>query len=138
MLVYTCFHVFSPFSAHFYPPLHHNGKGSIVHVGGSGGMQQRVHLSKKYITVVFLGGGGSGGGKAQGGHLYEMGDLMCNLAEHLMCVIITHTPTAIRSSIVVLHCQLLVARLCSLCMEFVVFILLHLHYHYSVTTVLIS
>ena len=23
--------VFSPFSAHFYPPLHHNGKGSIVH-----------------------------------------------------------------------------------------------------------
>ena len=29
MLVYTCFHVFSPFSAHFYPPLHHNGKGSI-------------------------------------------------------------------------------------------------------------
>ena len=21
--------VFSPFSAHFYPPLHHNGKGSI-------------------------------------------------------------------------------------------------------------
>ena len=30
MLVYTCFHVFSPFSAHFYPPLHHNGKGSIA------------------------------------------------------------------------------------------------------------
>ena len=25
----TCSHVFSPFSAHFYPPLHHNGKGSI-------------------------------------------------------------------------------------------------------------
>ena len=25
----SCFHVFSPFSAHFYPPLHHNGKGSI-------------------------------------------------------------------------------------------------------------
>ena len=31
MLVYTRFHVFSPFSAHFYPPLHHNGKGSIRH-----------------------------------------------------------------------------------------------------------
>ena len=30
MLVYACFPVFSPFSAHFYPPLHHNGKGSIV------------------------------------------------------------------------------------------------------------
>ena len=30
MLVYTCFPVFSPFSAHFYPPLHHNGKGSIA------------------------------------------------------------------------------------------------------------
>ena len=30
MLVYICFPVFSPFSAHFYPPLHHNGKGSIV------------------------------------------------------------------------------------------------------------
>ena len=29
MLVYTCFPVFSPFSAPFYPPLHHNGKGSI-------------------------------------------------------------------------------------------------------------
>ena len=29
MLVYACFHVISPFSAHFYPPLHHNGKGSI-------------------------------------------------------------------------------------------------------------
>ena len=29
MLVYMCFHVFAPFSAHFYPPLHHNGKGSI-------------------------------------------------------------------------------------------------------------
>ena len=28
MLVYICFPVFSPFSAHFYPPLHHNGKGS--------------------------------------------------------------------------------------------------------------
>ena len=26
----TCFLVFSPFSAHFYLPLHHNGKGSIV------------------------------------------------------------------------------------------------------------
>ena len=26
----TCSRVFSPFSAHFYPPLHHNGKGSIV------------------------------------------------------------------------------------------------------------
>ena len=26
----TCSHVFSPFSAHFYPPLHHNGKGSIA------------------------------------------------------------------------------------------------------------
>ena len=25
----TCFPVFSPFSAPFYPPLHHNGKGSI-------------------------------------------------------------------------------------------------------------
>ena len=24
------FPVFSPFSAHFYPPLHHNGKGSIT------------------------------------------------------------------------------------------------------------
>ena len=29
MLVYIRFPVFSPFSAHFYPPLHHNGKGSI-------------------------------------------------------------------------------------------------------------
>ena len=29
MLIYICFPVFSPFSAHFYPPLHHNGKGSI-------------------------------------------------------------------------------------------------------------
>ena len=29
MLVYICFPVFSPFTAHFYPPLHHNGKGSI-------------------------------------------------------------------------------------------------------------
>ena len=27
----TCSHVFSPFSAHFYPTLHHNGKGSIEH-----------------------------------------------------------------------------------------------------------
>ena len=27
--LFTCFPVFSPFSAHFYPPLHHNGKGSI-------------------------------------------------------------------------------------------------------------
>ena len=26
----TCSHVFSPISAHFYPPLHHNGKESIV------------------------------------------------------------------------------------------------------------
>ena len=26
----ACFHVFSPFSASFYPPLHHNGKGSIT------------------------------------------------------------------------------------------------------------
>ena len=30
MLVYICSPVFSPFSAHFYPPLHHNGKGSIT------------------------------------------------------------------------------------------------------------
>ena len=30
MPVYICFPVFSPFSAHFYPPLHHNGKGSIL------------------------------------------------------------------------------------------------------------
>ena len=29
MLVYICFPVFT---AHFYPPLHHNGKGSIVHL----------------------------------------------------------------------------------------------------------
>ena len=29
MLVYICFPVFSPFSAHFYPPLHHNGKGRL-------------------------------------------------------------------------------------------------------------
>ena len=28
--LFTCFPVFSPFSAHFYPPLHHNGKGSII------------------------------------------------------------------------------------------------------------
>ena len=27
MLVYTCFPIFSPVIAHFYPPLHHNGKG---------------------------------------------------------------------------------------------------------------
>ena len=26
----TCLLVFSPFNAHFYPPLHHNGKGSIT------------------------------------------------------------------------------------------------------------
>ena len=26
----TCSHVFSLISAHFYPPLHHNGKGSIA------------------------------------------------------------------------------------------------------------
>ena len=25
-------HVFSPFSAHFYPPLHHTGKGSIPYI----------------------------------------------------------------------------------------------------------
>ena len=31
MLVYICFPVISPFSAHFYPPLHHNGNGSIEH-----------------------------------------------------------------------------------------------------------
>ena len=30
----TCSHVFSPFSAHFYPPLHHNGEGSIRVPGG--------------------------------------------------------------------------------------------------------
>ena len=29
MLVYTCSPVFSPFSAHFYPLLHHNGKGLL-------------------------------------------------------------------------------------------------------------
>ena len=29
VLTCLCTHVFSPFSAHFYPPLHHNGKGSI-------------------------------------------------------------------------------------------------------------
>ena len=28
--LFTCFPVFSPFSAPFYPPLHHNGKGSII------------------------------------------------------------------------------------------------------------
>ena len=27
--LFTRFPVFSPFSAHFYPPLHHNGTGSI-------------------------------------------------------------------------------------------------------------
>ena len=26
---HACFHIFSPFSAHLYPPLHHNGKRSI-------------------------------------------------------------------------------------------------------------
>ena len=30
LFTYVCFPVFSPFSAHFYPPLHHNGKGSIA------------------------------------------------------------------------------------------------------------
>ena len=29
MYLFTRFPVFSPFSAHFYPPLHHNNKGSI-------------------------------------------------------------------------------------------------------------
>ena len=30
----TCmFPCFPPFSAHLYPPLHHNGKRSIVHAG---------------------------------------------------------------------------------------------------------
>ena len=28
--LHVCFSVFSPFSAQFYPPLHHNGKGSIA------------------------------------------------------------------------------------------------------------
>ena len=29
---HACFHLFSPFSASFYPPppLHHNGKGSVL------------------------------------------------------------------------------------------------------------
>ena len=29
---HACFHVFSPFSAHLYPPLHHNGKWIILAV----------------------------------------------------------------------------------------------------------
>ena len=72
MLVYTCFHVFSPFSAHFYPPLHHNGKGSIVfgflfprhivlvlHHGGSYGalgLSRREDLM--YKPLVFKVGSG--------------------------------------------------------------------------------
>ena len=43
MLVYTCFHVFSPFSAHFYPPLHHNGKGSISNRSSSPPSQNYLH-----------------------------------------------------------------------------------------------
>ena len=42
----TCLftYVFSPFSAHFYPPLHHNGKGSFKGLFKSDGSQHSSSL----------------------------------------------------------------------------------------------
>ena len=86
--------------------------------------------------MVFLGGGGSGGGggEAQGGHLYEMGDLMCSLAVHLMCVIITQY-------VALLWCCIVSFLLQDLCMEFVVFTItppLPLQCDYSTYTITIT
>ena len=33
---HACFHVFSPFSVHLYPPLHHNGTPDKECIGGGG------------------------------------------------------------------------------------------------------
>ena len=67
----TCSHVFSPISAHFYPPLHHNGKGSIklkglpkhlipvglLMVKGLLGSFCRLRISLREASTLFAGGG---------------------------------------------------------------------------------
>ena len=58
---HACFHVFSPFSAHLYPPLHYNGKRSIKSI------YIRNSCPPKFDIKIWLGGGGVGLGLKNNG-----------------------------------------------------------------------